>query len=154
MTSRHENFGALADHPAETPWGPAQSWTHLADGIDSYSTASHGGIRLSGDALDRFYATFPTFRTFAGPRDWFEEDEDWSAVCILFPDAFLAQDIYHAVRTVSVSLHCRGTTLRLDCWREVKAWLDSPAGADVRTSAALYALAQNEEMPERWDGLA
>lgn len=154
MTIRPENFGTLTPEHVQTPWGPADSWTHLSDGIDQYGTASHGGIRLSGAALDRFYATFPAFKTFAGPRDWFEEDTDWAAVCVLYHDSFLAQDVHAAVGIVEITGQLERAS---DGWKQARAWLRSPAGDDARTSARLYEMARaerEEQIAERWDGMA
>lgn len=73
---------------ANTPWGPSQSEYIAADGITFYSTASHGGYHLSPERCDEFYKQFPTFQTFAGQRQWFEEDCDACAVVLAFPTLF------------------------------------------------------------------
>jgi hypothetical protein len=67
-----------------TPWGPSQNEEVLADGIISYSTASHGGIWLSPERQK----ALPDCRNWLGSKEWWEEDCDWSV-----PYLFFAEDI-------------------------------------------------------------
>jgi len=73
--------------PAHTPWGMSQDSDKIADGIVFYSTASHGGYKLSPARMTEFIIQFPDFRTFAG-GSWFEEDCDAAMVPVAFPDCF------------------------------------------------------------------
>jgi len=79
-----------------TPWGVAQTHEELAPGIDFYSTASHGGIRLSPGKTTWFYNEFPWFVTFTGAPEWFEEDCDIAAVFLAFPSYFADAKLFNA----------------------------------------------------------
>lgn len=70
--------------PKETPWGPSQGGIILAEGIISYSTASHGGIWLSPARQ----ATIPYAKNWLKTKEWWEEDCDWAV-----PYLFFAHDI-------------------------------------------------------------
>lgn len=71
-----------------TPWGMADFETYFAPGIVFYSTPSHGGFRLSPERQAQLETKFPGFKPFAGQRGWYEEDCDWAAVALTFPEAF------------------------------------------------------------------
>ena len=55
-----------------TPWGRAQSRTVIIPGIVSYSTSSHGGIKLDAD-LNKNVPQY--MRNTDG---WYEEDTEWA----------------------------------------------------------------------------
>lgn len=67
-----------------TPWGSSDSQERLAPGITRVHTPSHGGIHLSDGRLDEM----PAALREVGEGAWFEEDCDWSAVAVAFPDVF------------------------------------------------------------------
>jgi len=67
-----------------TPWGQAQTEEILAEGIISYSTASHGGIWLS----PKRQAEIPYAKNWLKSKEWWEEDCDWAV-----PFLFFAADI-------------------------------------------------------------
>lgn len=71
--------------PKSTPWGPAQNAREFAPGIVFYSTASHGGFKLSPDRL----AAMPAL--FREPEGWYEEDCEAAKVMVSFPEFFPAQ---------------------------------------------------------------
>jgi hypothetical protein len=78
--------------PMNTPWGVSQGAPEvLAPGIVSYSTASHGGIWLDPEHLEKVPAAWRGAR-FSGSQTspWFEEDCDWALVALTFPEAFSA----------------------------------------------------------------
>ena len=68
-----------------TPWGKPQNVETIAEGINFYSTASHGGYHLSHARMNQV----PIYlqNTFAGGA-WFEEDCDWSIVALVFESDF------------------------------------------------------------------
>ena len=84
---------------SNSPWGQIQHSTDIAEGIRSVQTASHGGILLSPPRLAEFRAKFPNFEPWAGVAGAFEEDCDWAAVALAFPQYFDDQTLYNAVRT-------------------------------------------------------
>ena len=86
--------------PKDSPWGRVDCATHVADGIWSVSTASHGGYHLSPSRMREFRQKFPAFTTWAG-GPWFEEDCDWAAVCLAFPEYFPADARIQATRTMA-----------------------------------------------------
>lgn len=76
-----------------TPWGAPQHMTTLADGIQSVSTGSHGGRKLSAERNAQM-------RDYMRNEDgWYEEDSEWAKVAVVFPDAFGA-DVVTAYRTL------------------------------------------------------
>ena len=66
-----------------TPWGIADGQEILADGIISYSTPSHGGIRLSAERQAKIPVGTPNFLK---DNCWWEEDCDWVVPYILFAE--------------------------------------------------------------------
>ncbi len=107
-TEFHAKISELAEHHRErtalnrkesfertgTPWGISQSATIYAEGVTCYSTAGHGGFKLSA-ARNR--KVDPVLRVKGG---WYEEDADWAIVAISFPDLFTAFERRHAEKTV------------------------------------------------------
>ena len=87
-----------------TPWGPSQTTTEIAPGIVAYTTASHGGYHLSDARVASMPKPLRDFVPFggpqAGPGRWFEEDCDWSVVCVAFPEHFPDDAIQAAWRTL------------------------------------------------------
>ena len=71
-----------------TPWGPAQSTEKHAEGITFYSTAGHGGFKLSPARAAAVLAKFPGFTTWLGDSAWWEEDCDATLVVATFPQYF------------------------------------------------------------------
>lgn len=78
----------VSEQGPRTPWGNADFATTFALGITFYTTPSHGGFYLSPEREEALQAKFPGFRPFCGVAGWYEEDCDWSAVALTFPDAF------------------------------------------------------------------
>ncbi len=70
-----------------TPWGIADRAEVLADGIISYGTPSHGGIRLS---LARQASIPDGTKNWLGGKEWWEEDCDWAVPYVLFADDITA----------------------------------------------------------------
>lgn len=81
-----------------TPWGPSQTVTQLAPGVTAVTTASHGGILVTGDAADRIPPEVRA-RAWAG-HPWYEEDCDWAIVAWYCPEAFNAAHLEAARRTL------------------------------------------------------
>jgi hypothetical protein len=77
-----------------TPWGAPQHITKLADGIQSVSTASHGGIKLSSERNEQI----PEYMRNAD--GWYEEDEQWAIVAVVYPDAFPSGTVVEAYGTL------------------------------------------------------
>ncbi|MBB3892853.1 hypothetical protein GGQ61_003591 [Phenylobacterium haematophilum] len=59
-----------------SPWGAIQTVTPLGPDAVAVSTASHGGLCVSPDALARMPAA--TRQTAYSANGWFEEDCDWA----------------------------------------------------------------------------
>ena len=77
-----------------TPWGVSQRATIYSDGVESHSTAGHGGFQLSAERNRRGH---PTLRARGG---WYEEDAAWAIVAITFPGLFTSFERRCAERTV------------------------------------------------------
>ena len=67
---------------SQTPWGLSQGATVYAEGVESHSTAGHGGFKLSAERNRRVH---PLLRAKGG---WYEEDCAWAIVAISFPELF------------------------------------------------------------------
>lgn len=65
-----------------TPWGKSQSISVVAEGIQSISTASHGGIKLYRSRN----AKVPKY--MRSPGGWYEEDCEFSIAVTVFPEEF------------------------------------------------------------------
>lgn len=69
-----------------TPWGPSQTVTNVARGVNIYTTASHGGVHVSPGLLETFHPILRDHPTFCGKLGWYEEDCDWCIPVIALPD--------------------------------------------------------------------
>lgn len=67
-----------------TPWGMSQRTTVYAEGVESHSTAGHGGFKLSAERNRKVH---PLLRSKGG---FYEEDSAWAIVAITFPHLFTA----------------------------------------------------------------
>jgi hypothetical protein len=85
------------DGRAQTPWGVSQGASVYADGIESHSTAGHGGFKLSAE---RNRHVHPLLRAEGG---WYEEDCAWAIVAITFPTLFTRFERCCAERSVKDS---------------------------------------------------
>jgi len=70
-----------------TPWGVADSHTHIAEGIEFYGTPSHGGMLITPERRRAMPKAIAEFKTFTG-GNWYEEDFDVNLVVYSFPEAF------------------------------------------------------------------
>lgn len=84
-----------------TPWGPSQNATRIARGITSYSTAGHGGIKLSAgrNAIIRKEIKDKTWGQ-RGHDGWYEEDCDAAIVIMAFPEFFRPEQVQYAAQLV------------------------------------------------------
>lgn len=85
----------------QTPWGIAQHSREIAPGIVSYSTASHGGIKLARERLEQVpkaWRDFASSWSHGWGSAWFEEDCAWAGVAIAFPEHFEAGHVEAARR--------------------------------------------------------
>ena len=71
----------------QTPWGVAADKTIYGDGVDLYTTASHGGFRLSDDRQAAIERLWPEAGEIVGGA-WYEEDCEWALVALAFPSLF------------------------------------------------------------------
>ncbi|QQS10764.1 MAG: hypothetical protein IPK81_14075 [Rhodospirillales bacterium] len=89
--------------PDYTPWGRAQSTAELAPGIWHVGTPSHGGFRVADHLVAEMDSRLPGASAAMGRRDagdwWFEEDCDWAAVALAWPELFKPADVDAAHRT-------------------------------------------------------
>lgn len=67
-----------------TPWGNAQQVVRYAPGVNFYSTAGHGGFKLSKRINDLLIPQYLKQATWSGLglKGWYEEDCDWAIVVI------------------------------------------------------------------------
>jgi hypothetical protein len=125
-----------------TPWGAAQHSKVYAPGITFFSTASHGGFRLTAQRVaqmpDALRAIVPCAHehnphSLSGPGAprWYEEDCDWALVALAFPEHFRMADVLGAVETAGMSFVS---------WRaQAQAWLTTdPEGIALRERAEAW----------------
>ena len=111
-----------------SPWGPVQHQNTVADGIESVSTAGHGGFWLSAERWARVAELFPNQQRYA-PEQWLEEDCDWALAVLAWPELFPPRSCHYAVQTFdNANDYCAPTA----------AWLATPAADAVRARAALW----------------
>ncbi len=83
-----------------TPWGYADQYSNLGQGMFSVSTPSHGGIFVPEEYL---HCISPEGRAdaarWSGSEQWYEEDCCWAHVAIAFPDRFPPEAVKVAHRT-------------------------------------------------------
>jgi hypothetical protein len=77
----------------QSPWGKIDISQEIAEGIVKVTTAGHGGIKLDR----RRNAQVPPYMRLWG--GWYEEDENWSIVAIVFPQFFSAETFAAAQQT-------------------------------------------------------
>lgn len=84
-----------------TPWGPSQETTRIARGITFYSTAGHGGFKLSAgrNAVIRREVKDRTWG-LRGHDGWYEEDCDAALVVVAFPEHFSPEQVQRASQAV------------------------------------------------------
>jgi len=138
-----------------TPWGQGQSAETKADGIVFYSTASHGGYRLSPEREAARQKRFPLFTTYAG-GEWYEEDQDCAVVVLTFPELYADDELRAAVRTARLSAQPfdfgqpGAPQIRTyPQWESVVAWLDgnSLTAQGIRDRVARF----EAENGDKWE---
>jgi len=72
-----------------TPWGAADHIQEIAEGITMYSTASHGGMRISEARLEQMPKALRD-------GEWYEHDCAICRVITAFPDVFSEKDFAEA----------------------------------------------------------
>jgi len=84
-----------------TPWGLSQDTEKVTRGINFYSTASHGGYKLSKKMNEKVHPAFKR-EGWAGMahKGWYEEDCDWAIVVFTFPQYFKSEEYAQAVDTL------------------------------------------------------
>jgi len=116
-----------------TPWGNSQTTRKIADGITSVSTAGHGGYRISPARWAQLERILPNFQSFTGPY-WLEEDSDWAAAPLCWPEYFADADIWNALRSIGrwhteVDLEAYDKTLQgVECQRRAAAFAETIKG--------------------------
>lgn len=118
MNPQPRTAAAAAPHspPPQTPWGRFDSCERIASGVYFVSTPSHGGYWLSPERRAEVDAKFPGFETFAG-GNWFEEDQDWSVVCLAMPYLF-PPEAYERARRTSLRRPDPALVSRIRGWRD------------------------------------
>lgn len=73
-----------------TPWGRAQTTQRYARGITQYTTAGHGGFKLSPTRNAQVH------KVWRDQQGWYEEDCEWAIVALTFPEFFTEKDLDYA----------------------------------------------------------
>jgi hypothetical protein len=92
----------MAEH---SPWGEVQGSEQIAHGIRQVFTAGHGGVVVSPTRMRQMPAPLADVgRRLPGRAGYgyFEEDCDWAAVAVAFPDAYAA---HFAGRDIDIAAH-------------------------------------------------
>lgn len=77
----------------DSPWGPIQHFSTIAEGIYGVSTAGHGGLKLSQDRQSKMPDVFKL------TDGWYEEDCACAFVMLAFPDVFYPDTVMSAHTT-------------------------------------------------------
>ena len=77
-----------------TPWGLSQAKQNFAVGINFYSTASHGGFKVSTKKNE----LIPEY--MRNSNGWYEEDCDWAKVVVVFNEYFEIEAYNDACNTL------------------------------------------------------
>ena len=86
-----------------TPWGVAEDVEVVAEGIVRVTTPSHGGFYLSEDRDRQVPSELKSDRYC--PLRWYEEDCEWAAVAVTFPEFFSRRELNLAHRTLYRTHH-------------------------------------------------
>lgn len=89
--------------PEYTMWGQVQHFKEVATGIWCVMTSSHGGYVLSAEREKQFRKLMPKWCSAYSTTREFEEDCDWMAVVLAFPECFSEEKIAKVVEYVSTS---------------------------------------------------
>lgn len=94
-TKQHADLGRRSTTTTRrTPWGPAQGGEFYATGVESFSTAGHGGFKLDRTRNARVPEEL---RNLDG---WYEEDQEWAKVAFAFPELFTDRENGFAQATI------------------------------------------------------
>lgn len=119
----------------DTPWGISQSVETLATGIESVTTASHGGIFVDAEHV----AEMPELIRVGMPATggmWFEEDELW-----VFPFLFFYRELRGHSRITPAWLESAGKMAGTIRWIAGEEGLCERMGWDISWKLNQYALA-------------
>jgi len=83
-----------------TPWGAPDHTRIVADGIVEVVTPSHGGFVLSQERAEELRQHLPGFQPWTGTATFLEEDCDWAAVAVLWPQYFEPLHVKYAVKSM------------------------------------------------------
>ncbi len=77
-----------------TPWGYADTYRNLGQGVFLVSTPSHGGIFVPSILLGNIPAKHQVWaERWSGSKHWYEEDSCWAAVALALPQYFTTGQI-------------------------------------------------------------
>lgn len=84
----------MAEFTLDTPWGKADNYKNLGQGLFVVSTGSHGGYFVPECMLHNI----PEHRRadakqWSGSEQWYEEDCCWAHVAEAFPDCFPSEAV-------------------------------------------------------------
>ena len=98
---------SLGDYMKEgqaTPWGAAQTVDELAPGIESVTTASHGGIILDYDHAQQVPVEIVAKSFLHNSMAW-EEDCDWCVPFVVFEAELLKHGSEHTKTVIKEKWH-------------------------------------------------
>jgi hypothetical protein len=88
----------LSHFTIDTPWGKADHYSNLGQGIFACSTSSHGGIFVPPELLHNIPAAARNdAKRWSGSEQWFEEDCCWAHVAAALPDRFTPEQVKAAI---------------------------------------------------------
>lgn len=81
----------------QTPWGVADHYENLGQGIFTVFTPSHGGIFVPYEMLHCIpEEQRKEAAKWSGSEQWYEEDCCWAFVAVAFPDRFKPDAVENA----------------------------------------------------------
>ena len=101
-----------------TPWGPAQLVQDVGPGVENISTASHGGLHVTGAAAKAVPAA--AWAVMMNGRGWAEEDCEAVIVLSLLIDAGHVTNQYTLSHAALIRDHARKVVKTYGRYRGIK----------------------------------
>ncbi|OYX00522.1 MAG: hypothetical protein B7Z14_08845 [Bosea sp. 32-68-6] len=109
---------------SQTPWGISQGASRYAEGVESHSTASHGGFYLSAERNREVHSLL------CAEGGWYEEDCAWAIVAVTFSDLFTTLERRCAERSIKDSWP--------DAWEAISGTVLGPGESHEKDRRAFH----------------
>lgn len=84
----------MSSFTLNTPWGRADHYENLGQGVFAVSTVGHGGIYVPDEMLHNIpESRRADAKRWSGSENWYEEDCCWAYVAEALPDRFTPEQV-------------------------------------------------------------